>query len=140
MTATYRKVSEIAELLYQSHLSHTKRLKFKCIYLTRAQFNKAADRDKVEDTVYTKVAQLLRRKGLHLLRFQQTYVLVSKESFTTWPTPTELDLKAWGGVKPKPLTATQSTGPKARPKSTAAERKAGLAPAAAWPFPTGKKP
>ncbi len=98
MAKIYIEAPEIAQRLQEVHLSLTKgkRRTSRSIVLSRETFNRSAGRDKVEDPVYTEIARHLRKRGLHLLRFEGLYVLILDETLNSWPTPTTRHMKAWG--------------------------------------------
>lgn len=134
MNDSYLSAVDIASRLIKAHDEHTRRIKYKCLALTLQQFNAAAGRQKVEDTVYVAVARILGKSGLHLLRYGPRYLLVSSESYDAFPTPKKADIGLWKKTSQRRKEAARTTRAPAPPARTA------LTPAEAWPFPTGNKP
>ena len=95
MPKVYLTAATIAERLKNSLEAHTRWLKNKILVLDLTQFHAAADRDKVEDSVFVDVVRILRRKDILLFRQDAHYILIASATFEAMPSPTALETKSW---------------------------------------------
>ena len=95
MTAPLPGEEVIAERLRISFTNNTRRRRSKVLVLDRTQFNAAAGRGKVEDTVFVKVVRRLWRSRIRLLRYEGCYVLIDEESLAAAPSPSKREVAAW---------------------------------------------
>ncbi|WP_128003722.1 hypothetical protein [Piscinibacter defluvii] len=95
MTKKYFGETVIAQRLQAALYGNTRRRKYKILVLDRKEFNAAADRDKVEDSVFLQVVKLLRRERIYLFRQDGKYLLLTSETFDKLPTPGRKEVTAW---------------------------------------------
>jgi hypothetical protein len=105
--------AEIADRLVRLRDAMAPRKKVKSLFITKALFNKLAERQKIEEAIFVPVSRRLRRSGLLLVRMEGGFAVVDAATIEAWERPRALDVRRC--MKP------------------------GLDPAAAWPFPTGRK-
>ena len=110
--------TEIARRLFSLFEAISPRKKAKSIRLTKEQFNKLAERTKIESVILTPATGVLRRKGIHLIRVGDIYALIN-----------ETTIESWISADARAVTAAKKT-----PSPTT------LNPQAAWPFPIAAKP